>query len=196
MATKTDLCNMAILALRGASITNIDQDSTTEALACKVYYDQVLQGMFESFEWPFATTQEPLSKVSDNPTDEWSYAYAYPVDAARLIKISASLNQVVRYSVAYSKQGRLIHTNEENAKITYVKIIKDTGQYPALFQSAFSAKLASAISVAVCDGDLFNKLGDRAEAQYNMYLSQAKAVAQNETEVNNNVDSQMVTSRQ
>ena len=174
---------MAILSLRGAPITNIDQDSTPEALACKVYYDQVLQGLFESFAWPFATT-------------EWAYAYAYPVEAARLIKISNSADADVRYSVNYSKQGRLIYTNEENAKIVYVKLVKDTGQYPALFQAAFSSKLASAIAVSVCDGDMFIKLGDRAEAQYTMYLSQAKAAAKNEMKDTEPLDSKMVTSRQ
>lgn len=196
MATKTDLCNRAILSLRGAPITNIDQDSTTEALSCKVFYDQVLRGLFEDFEWPFATTNAPLAKVSDNPTEEWVCGYAYPVDAARLIKISNSSGAIARYSVAYSKQGRVIYTNEENAGIVYVKVITDTGLYPALFQAAFSAKLASAIAVSVCDGDLLKSLGDRAEAQYEMYIAKAKASAKNELQVPNNVDSGMVTSRQ
>jgi hypothetical protein len=196
VATKTDLCNMAILSLRGGAISNIDQDSTTEALACKVYYDQVLQSLFEDFEWPFATTEAVLGKVSDNPTDEWEYAYAYPVDAARLIKIASKSDEVVLYSVNYSKQGRLIYTNEEDAKIVYVKKVEDTGQYPALFQAAFSAKLASAIAVAVCDGDLYSKLGDLAEQRYTMYIAKAKAFSQNEMKAKKNIDSEMVTSRQ
>ena len=126
MDTKTDLCNMALISLRGKRLSNIDQDSTIEAEVCRVYYDQVLQGLFEAFDWPFATTEDALGKVSDNPTDEWAYAYGYPVHGARLIKITSSSDAVIRYSVNYSRQGRLIYTNEEAAKIVYVKKVEET----------------------------------------------------------------------
>ena len=194
MATKTEICNIALLTLKAETVSNIETDKTIGARACRVFFNEVLRLLLEEFPWPFAQVREYLSKVEDNPTSDWAYSYAYPPDSARILSVPTGAQTGADYSVVYGEQSRLIYTNQPEAEIVYTRFITDTGRFPPSFSMALSYKLASAIAVSVCEGDLF-KLGELAEAKYRQTITTAKLIAQKERQNKNVVDSSMVTAR-
>ena len=194
MASKTEICNMALLSLKAETIVNIDTDKSDEARACKIFYPKVLESIFEEFAWPFAQVQAVLGLYEEDPTSSWGYAYAYPVDAARVVELPTGVSSCVPFLIAHGEQGRLIYTDQENAEVVYTKIVTDTSRFPATFTRALSFKLASEIAAPVCDGDLF-KLGESAEGKYRSILNTAKRIAQMERSNRPEKDSAMVTAR-
>jgi hypothetical protein len=194
MATKTDICNIALMSLKSATVTNIETDKTTGGIACNLFYDSVLKSLLEQYNWSFAQTRTAL-RLSNHPTsDEWGFAYSYPVDAVKIIEIDSVAGNVVPFEIGYGSQSTIILTNKQNATAVYTKFITDSSRFPALFSMSLSYKLASAIATSVCDGDLFN-LGAIAEQKYLQTVSHAISSSKNEFGAPPETVSSMVSSR-
>lgn len=182
MATKTEICNLALSHLGvGKEIANVETEASEEAAACRRFYDPTVRKMLKEFPWPFATRYVDLALVEEDPTNEWDYSYRYPSDCLEIRRIMSgnrvdSLGTRVAYRIVSDATGLLIFTDEADASIEYTVMPENTSFFDPLFIEALSYYLAFEIAPRVTAGDPF-KLGDRAFQLYNAAAQRAKAVA-------------------
>jgi hypothetical protein len=220
MATsETAIANMALAHVGNSSqIANLDE-SSNEARACLLFYEQCRDEVLGAFPWPFATVIDELSLVTDftASTDpyEWAFSYRYPSDALTIYRIPSGFDRAAyqmswpcyltdwpfgyparptAFRVIEDATGKLIYTDQTDATIEYTKRETDPTRFPADFTKALSLKLAADIAPMVSGGDPF-KLGDKALGRYSLAISEAKVRAANEERRDPPPESELVTSR-
>lgn len=187
MASKIEICNMALgNAGISKSIASIDEASN-EARACKTYYDQAIKEVLRALPWPFATGFVQLALVEEQPNANWYYSYRYPSDCAavrRVIPYDVAVDDNYRdpFVIASDPSGRLIFSNQVTAMAEITKMISD----PLLFDEGFINSMSWLLAKKVAPqltGNNYSKVLDRVERGYAMALSSAGASAMNEGDV-------------
>jgi len=186
-ASRTEIANMALAHLGvDKDIQDITTDRSSDAGACRRFWDIIRDATLRSYPWPFAKKTDELQLVQANPTDEWSYAYQYPSDCVKFYRVHDGLGNYqdnrqsrVPHEVVRGPSGKLILTNQENAVGDYCERIEETQYWDADFALAFSLRLAAYIAPRVTGGDPF-KLGQNAMRLFVMEVSSAESDAGNE----------------
>ena len=94
MASKTELCNLAISHLGQAKeIANIDTEQSQEASACRRFFDTAKRASLIDHDWAFASEQYTLELVETSPNDEWRYSYRYPSGYLKIRRILSGYRQ-------------------------------------------------------------------------------------------------------
>ena len=144
--TPTDICNIALSRLGQAAINDIGEHSR-DAIACRAHFESVRDSLLRSHAWGFATGRAELSETDSPPVFGWDFSHALPADYLRLNTFNG--RQADLCPEDYEIEGRLILSDSEVARITYVKRITDTNAFDPSFVEAFALKLAEAIAIAV-----------------------------------------------
>ncbi len=184
MASKVTLCNMAIAALGAGDLIVALTERSAEARACSLFYEETLKEVLRDFSWPFATKVATLSLVEENPSDEWAYAYRYPVDCVKARRILSGLRNDTRATRVPTRlyaddAGNLIYADQPDAQLEYTMLSSDPSRYPADFNAAFSFLLAVRIAPLVTGGDAFDIM-PKVQKLYELQILKAKANAANE----------------
>lgn len=187
MATKTEICNLAIIHLGSAKeISNLDTDQSSEGSVFRRVYDDVLRAVLRDAEWPFASKVLSLGLIASNPTTEWGYSYRYPSDCVQFRRILSgkrkdTKDSAIEYKILRDSAGRIIYTDQETAVGEYTMLNDDPEQYPSDFVLAFSFRLAAYVAPVLTGGDPFG-MGKRAMEFYMQEISRAQANSFNEEE--------------
>lgn len=198
--SKTDIANMALSHLAsGKVISNLETERSREADVLRRFYNTALEACIREKYWPFTRKISTLALVEENPNDEWSYSYRYPVDCVEFRRILSGVRQDnnstrVPFLIATDEDGLLIYTNEQEAVAEYRQLITMTPFYPSDFVLMFSYKLAHLIASVVCGGDPFN-LGTKAFQLYNEERNKAASSSNNEEQNGPEADSELLASR-
>lgn len=207
--TPTEIANMAISHLGiGKEIANLDTEKSSEAGACRRFYNVARDAVLSDFNWPFARVFGTLDLVQDNTTQidsttsylpEWNYYYKLPVDSLRIHRVLSgarndSRNSRVPYVLVQTSQGPQLYTDQVNAQVEYTSQNTDPSLYPPDFVMAFSFLLASYVAPRITGGDNFN-IGKMALEQALAEISKAKARALNEEQVDMDVESEFIRAR-
>jgi hypothetical protein len=181
-------------------MSNVDTESSEEAKTCRVFYDTAVESVLKSFPWPFATVVADLGLVEEDPTNDWAFSYNYPSDCLTFLRIQNELRTDSRqsrlpYKVATDGSAKLIYTDIEDAICEYTRNVTDTSFYTADFNLGLSYFLASLMVPKLTRGDQYKILKD-VMALYNMYINKAKANALNEGQVDQEVESEFIRSRE
>lgn len=161
----TDICNMGLGHLGLQPIGDI-ADTNKRALACQQFFNPSRDDVFSEHRWPFNTAIDTLRSVS-YAYPNWNFAYAFPVNAARVwtvFGINQSLkvnpndssmqfvdNTMEEESIEFESlyvptdNVRIIVTNQANAYCRYGYIVQDTTIWTPKFIIAFSYRLAAAM---------------------------------------------------
>lgn len=202
MTSVADICNMALSHL-GVSdqITDLDTETSKEALACRLFYATSRDEVLRAFPWPFATIIEDLALVEAEPNGgaEWAYSYRYPAACLELRRLLSgartdSQESKVPMRVIRDDAGRLVLTDLEDAQIEYTQQVDDTEQFDPMFVSALSYLLASKIAPRVCGTDQ-TKLRDGALRLYAWAVGMAQDAAAREDVDDLPPDASMITAR-
>lgn len=201
MATKTEICNLAISHLGSVKrIANVETEKSTEASVCNIFYDQVLEQVLRDADWSFSTKFVSLGLISTDPTAEWGYAYQYPSDCVRFRRILSgdrkdTFQSRVPLKIVYDgESGKLVYTDKQDAVAEYSLRIKNPLVYPGDFVMAFSFLLAVYIGPSITGEDPF-KMGDRAMKMYVSLISQAQAANFNEQYAGEEPDGEFIRAR-
>lgn len=209
MLSKTEICNMAISHLGiGKEIADLDTEKSSEAGACRRFYDVARDSSLRGFNWPFARQFSTLNLITDNTTQidstssylpEWNYYYAVPSGCLSIHRVLSgarndSRQSRVPYILVQTQSGPQIYTDQINAQIEYTSQLTDTSLYPPDFVMAFSFLLASYIAPRITGGDNF-QIGKMALEQYLSAISMAKAKALNEEQVDMDPESEFIRAR-
>lgn len=187
MASKVEICNLALAHLGQKNGIVSFTERSNAANTCNQFYDTVRNLVLRSFPWSFATKIVSLALVEEDPNEEWLYSYRTPTDCLQTRKIqSGTVNDTneteIKFRNSSDDTGDLILTNKEDAILEYTKIVEESEQFPPDFTMALSALLAFYMAPAIAGQDPF-KLGDRALAIYNGVIGKAESKSLNE-EVN------------
>lgn len=142
MAANTDVavCNLAIDAVRGERITNLQTGTSEEAKVCRLHYDHLKHRLLRGYDWWFATRYAQIAKSAIIPiANEWNFQYPLPADFAALRELVDTGASYMLGSDAID--GRVIFTNDTTLKIRYTAIV-DEGQFTESFTGALAATLA------------------------------------------------------
>jgi len=201
MSNKTEISNLALAHLgAGKRIANLETEKSSEAQACRTFYDLSRDATFRDFPWSFANIERKvLALVEEDPTTDWAYSYRYPVDCVNLLKIHSDTRNDTRqsrvpYKIGKDSEGKLIYTDKEDAEVMYTQLVTDTSLYPADFILALSFRLAGYIAPQVTGADPF-KMGERALQLYLFEISKAEARNVNEQQDEEEVQSEFIRAR-
>lgn len=177
MASKIDVCNIALSILGAATISDLSE-SSPEARACALLFDDSLNTLLRQHPWNFATVERALAPLDGVAAAVWAYAYAYPTDCLSAQKIVvAGADRPVAYVVRAAVDGggnmlRVIYTDQPGAVLAYTRTVSDLSICDGEFLSALQHRLAAALCMTLTGkADRSNALIQIAEAA----LARAKA---------------------
>lgn len=201
MASKTEICNFAISHLGTAKeISDIDTDKSEEALVCKRFYEICKDATLRDFAWPFAVRFQALQLVEENPTDEWSYSYRYPIGCKYIKRILSgqrndSHQTRVPYKIGSDTVGKLIYCDKEDAEIEFIADIDNPNFFTDDFCLALSYRLASYIAPRITGGNAFGEMSRMMLEKYAQHLALARQNAFNEMQADREVESEFIRVR-
>lgn len=184
MASKTEICNMALSHISNKEIADYDTEQSEEGRTCRIFYPTALTATLRDFYWPFATRTKALSLVASNPTPEWQYSYRYPSDCVDIKRILSGYRNDTRQSrvpfiISNDDTGSLILTDMAEAKAEYTVNNVSTERFPPDFLLGLSYRLAHFLVPRMTSGDPF-KMKSEILALYDKEIAKAKANARNE----------------
>lgn len=203
MASVLDICNMAVRHLGISVPIQSLTERTKEAKACSLFYPVVRDETLRDAPWPFATQFKLLAEVSEEPTEEWLYAYRVPANCITFRRLldTVTLQRItlfnspdgIRYPTVQiphitfrlggDDNGGLVYTSQQGPLYCEITArIEDPTRYPPDVAQAMSLKMAGYIAPSVAGNDVL-KLGDRAFQLYSVMIAQAKQNAGNEQQL-------------
>lgn len=144
MASKMQICNIALMRLGEPVLGNLDENNK-RAIALRNCYDLARDTMIQDHPWNFAMTRASLARLEEAPDFGYTYAYQLPTGCLQVHGLVGD-GENVDLSLAYKVEGQHLLTNESSARILYTARIEETGTYPPRFCSALAAYLAYEIS--------------------------------------------------
>lgn len=187
MATKADICNLALSLLGdSASVTSITPpDGSPQAGNCARWYPLALRQLTEAFDWSFLTKRIRPAALSslDTTLYKWRYAYNVPSDCVRLIKVETEDGpfcplREVSFEVEHhdKNSSRLLLCNAETPIVSYVSLSDNPSIYPTYFVQALVPLLASMLVGPLKRTDAASQMATNLLALYQNALTIAKTM--------------------
>ena len=159
MASEVDICNLALARLGdNATVASIDPpEGSAQAEHCARFYAVARDSLLEMHAWKFATRRVQLAKLTV-PSWDWSFAYAEPTGALKLLGVLSAAasndDETQPYEAESDANGAaIILTNQEDASLRFVARVTDTAVFSPLFVDALAWLLASYLAGPVLKGD-------------------------------------------
>lgn len=147
--SKTDICNNAIGRIGAQRIMDIDDEDSKSARICKNTYEVTLRELLRRSPWNFAKDRVQLAELSTAPAFGWAKQFQLPTDWIRLVQFNEIEAWQDDPSDFFEIEGRKLLTDEDTARIEYIKYVDDPNQYDALFTESMVVLLASKIAVPI-----------------------------------------------
>lgn len=149
MATKTDICNLALSLIgdEALQLTDVDTDNTKVSRQCLLHYDITLEEVSRMHSWNCLKKRDQMS-TSDYTEHEWDYFFALPADSIRPLALvsDASTANFFKFNVDWVVEGASILTNWEDPYLLYIKT-PVLSELDSLFLQAFYTFLAIKIAI-------------------------------------------------
>lgn len=154
MASRVDICNLALLKLgSGSKITSLT-DNSVAARALSNCYDLIRKAELRANTWSFSLKRTALPASATPPA--WGYANAFPLpsDYVRLMQanqfyltpalLDYNTGDASAFAIETNADGVLSILTDYTAplKIRYVWDVTDEGRFDALFNISLAARLA------------------------------------------------------
>jgi len=141
MATEVSICSNALRKLGDDPITSLTDD-TERARLCNSFYESSRDSCLRSHPWNFAITRATLAQLSTTPAYGFSYQYALPTDPYCLRVLEMEYQDYIFKIENLAEQGRVLLTDEGEAKIIYIARVTDPSLFDSMFVDVLTAKLA------------------------------------------------------
>jgi len=137
----TSICNMALAKIGAKSISNIDTDTTNNAIKCRTIYENTRDALLRGFEWNFAIKRAELTQLSTTPDFDFDYEYTLPTSPYCLRVLN------MEDDAAFEIKGRKLETDGNECKIKYIARIVDPTKLDPLFINVMVCSLASQLAI-------------------------------------------------
>lgn len=181
MATKVDICNMALATLGDtATVTSIDPpEGSAQADHCARFYPIALRDLLTAFPWRFATKRAKLAKVAADVVGEedTKHYFALPSDCLRVLNLEdkADHNEKVPFAIEYFNRQKMIVTSVEEPWLRYITSEVDEALFSTPFTSALVHRLASFLAGPLVPGSSGVELTKAHLDLYEIFLGHAKS---------------------
>jgi hypothetical protein len=140
MASKVEICNLALSRLATNRITSLS-DNTIEAKQCNAIYDEVADDVMSLGPWPSTITRATLAQTATTPTYEYTYEYQLPTlpKCLRVLRI----NEQKAGDIDFQIEGDKLLTDEATVDIKYIGRVTDTEQYDSYLKQAIVWRLVA-----------------------------------------------------
>lgn len=157
MATSwTSINNQALAKLGAKSISNIDSDTTNNAVKCRAIYENTRDALLRGFEWNFAIVRAELTQLTSTPEYGFDYEYTLPTSPYCLRVLSMETG-------SFEVEGRKLLTDEDECKIKYIARIADPTKLDPLFINIMVCSLASQLAIPLTNS---GTLKDRMDKDF------------------------------
>lgn len=195
MATEVSISNMALSHIKAKStIASLDENST-EAVKCKLFYEQARNETLEIFDWYFARLTQPLAEVG-TPQPGWIYQYALPSDYVAVREVTSKYRDdaPIPFTLAHSdiSDSIVVLTDEEAATVKYTKKITNPTLFPPTFVTAMSYRLAVYLSLPLTGK---RELRQEALDLFRISINAARASALSQTQKDPEQDASWIAGR-
>lgn len=155
MATKTDICNLALSEL-GNSLNQITDYATgtgSIAAQCRLHYPRAVEELCRMHTWNCATKRALLVVSSTVTSANWSYVYDLPTGSLRVLScsISAEADYWSHYKPVWALEGKQIVSNDSPLYVKYIKE-PDAADMDAMFLQCLYKLLGAKLAVPI-EGD-------------------------------------------
>lgn len=165
MSTIVEICNDALLNIRGQSINSLNE-STREAQVCKLKYPLVVEKVLREFNWSFAKKTQPLALRTET-LHRWRLCYQYPSDALKIrdvtvLNIPTSNTVLGLYGTEYQEPDytvpyevltvdgvKVIGCNIDDVVAEYTWNVVDPNLFDPIFKMMLGWYMGSQIAVPI-----------------------------------------------
>ena len=189
MASEVDICNLALARLGdNATVASIDPpEGSAQAEHCARFYAIARDSLLEMHAWKFATRRVQLAKLTV-PSWDWSFAYAEPTGALKLLGVLSATasndDETQPYEAESDTNGTaIILTDQEGASLRFVARVTDTTKFSPLFVDALAWLLASYLAGPVLKGDAGATMSKACLQSFLLAFSNAKVSDANQRRV-------------
>ena len=201
MSSVVDLCNLALSHLGDdATVASIDPpEGSAQAEHCARFYPTVRDALLEMHAWNFWIRRVALAQL-DVPTWSWTYAYAVPAGAIKLLAVlppdATSDASSQPYEAESADDGALIvRTNQESASLRYTVKVDDLTIFPPLVSAALSRLLASYLAGVVVKGEPGRQAAKEQMQMFERLMAQAMVSDSNQRKATNDYAPAWISSR-
>lgn len=153
---------LAILGREGT--TNYLTDETSDAELCRVFLPEAVAVASSYFDWTFLRKHKDLSYDTTDETGPYHYAFALPIDIARLTKVTTYGN------LDFIIIGRTLWTESQTCEILYQALPELPDALPQSFLTAIKHYLAYMLSKPLSGND---SLSTQELQLYQYWIEQA-----------------------
>lgn len=146
MASKVQICNMALSRLGASTITSLT-DNTTEAKLCNTLFDDLADRAIIQGSWATTIKRAELARTTTTPEYEYSYEFQLPTDP-KCLKV-LDINESSPGTEPYRIEGDKLLTDNDTIKIRYIGRLTDTEDYGVLLTEAVEILLASYLAMPI-----------------------------------------------
>lgn len=199
MTSVVSICNLALSNIGAKNINDL-AEASTEARACKQFYEITRDMMLQAYPWRFAGKTQSLAELTNDKPGAWGYAYQRPTDCLKVRWIRAQYSdadlslQTLQEEIAnpYEIEGETIYCSLSPAFLRYTFKLSDPTKYPPLFVEALSWHLAVRLAMPITrDPNIRKEAFQLAMAA----AASAQASDANEVRETSDYDSQFVAGR-
>lgn len=146
MASKTQICNLALTSLSQETISDISENSTAARLL-NAKWDLVLDKILCEHNWKFATKRVALAKLVTVPAYGYDAEFQLPTDYLKYQELSDGSVTVMDFAI----EGGKVLCDYDAINLKYTRRVPETEikLFSAEFIDAFAALLASEIAYAL-----------------------------------------------
>lgn len=146
MASKVQICNMALSRLSASTITSLT-DGTTEAKLCNTLFDTLADRVMIQGSWATVIKRASLSQTTNTPTFDYTYEFQLPVDPFCLKVLN--LDEGAPGSIPFRVEGNKLLSDNSTIKIRYIGRLTDTEEYGPLLTEAVEILLGSYLALPI-----------------------------------------------
>jgi hypothetical protein len=169
MASKVQICNMALSRLGARSIVSLDE-GTNEANLCNTLFDDIAERVMVQGSWTTTIKRVGLPRTVNTPSFGYGYEYQLPVDP-KCLKVLNVNDSSIRTD--YRIEGDKLLCDDDTVKIRYIAKLTNTSDYGPLLTEAIELLLASYLAYPLTGN---GAMADRMKAEYSEILMNNLAV--------------------
>ena len=155
-----DICSRSLILIGAEPISSFD-DGSTEALVCVNLYEDLVRTSLTNTRWRFATNQQVLNRLTNEPTGRYDQAYQLPTDSIMVHALTVNDN-----NIDYQLYGDKAFANTSTADVVVADYTFRVSEihFPSYFTIAVTFSLAVVLATSIArDASLAQLMKVRAD---------------------------------
>ena len=177
---ETGICNKALGRIGGLQIGNVETDTSSEAIQCRLHYESTRDALIRSHYWRFASDRASLEQDDTDPDFEYDNQFILPDDFMRLKNVFGDNFTITGSTgLSFALEGQRILTNCSSVDIRYIKKVTDVSEFDPLFVELLILTLADKLIGPLAGGDA--QIQKKLDSTLDKLLPKVRALDRQET---------------